>query len=163
MGETARRRADCAGTARVCPPLATVDAMTIRRENTPAGIAVSGLVATPRELSLRDLHALAEVTDHASGKAVPVGALIDPAPAGRFVSFDSGDGLYRASVPVAEACNKGLLLVGRSSEGLDPSAGGPVRLVVPDGDTLCWNVKNVVELRVTTDKEPDSVPENPTH
>ena len=70
----------------------------------------------------------------------------------------SGDGHYRASIPLAELQRGGWLLLGQPRD-----AGGPVRLVVEEGRTLCWNVKHVVGLRFTEGPEPDSVPENPPH
>jgi DMSO/TMAO reductase YedYZ molybdopterin-dependent catalytic subunit len=137
--------------------------MTIRREDTPPTIELSGLVREPRTLALGELHALESAVTHASGRAVPVGSVIDATETAAFVTFESGDGLYRASVPLRAALDNGLLLIGTTADGLPAQSGGPVRLVVPDGDTLCWNVKNVTELRVTAEKEPDSVPENPPH
>lgn len=84
------------------------------------------------------------------------------APSATHVTVLSDDGLYSASIPLNEATAKGRLFVGIDST-LDRSLGGPFRLTVPDGRTLCWNVKAVGELRFTEGPEPDSVPENPTH
>jgi hypothetical protein len=38
-----------------------------------------------------------------------------------------------------------------------------LRLTVVAGTTLCWNVKDVAELRFAPEQEPDDVPENPPH
>lgn len=72
-------------------------------------------------------------------------------------SVVSGDGSYTASIPLEDMRDGGVLLV------VPPSEGGPIRLRVMDGSTLCWNVKDVAELRFTIGKEPDSVPARPTH
>lgn len=80
-----------------------------------------------------------------------VGDLIDAAAPheeadhGTVVSAIDG---YRASIPLPEL-RRGVLADGR--------------LTIPDGRTLCWNVKDVVRIEVTTGKEPDDVPENPPH
>lgn len=58
-----------------------------------------------------------------------------------------GDG-YLASIPLVDL-RRGLLADGR--------------LTIPEGRTLCWNVKDVVRIEVTRGKAPDSVPENPPH
>ena len=55
---------------------------------------------------------------------------------------------YRASIPLDQ------LATGVLADG---------RLTVPDGRTLCWNVKDVVRIEVTAGKQPDDVPENPPH
>jgi hypothetical protein len=63
-------------------------------------------------------------------------------------SVMSADGLYSASIPLADL-RRGVL-----SEG---------RLTIVGGRTLCWNVKDVARIEVTTGARPDSVPENPPH
>ena len=55
---------------------------------------------------------------------------------------------YRASIPLDDL-RRGVLADGR--------------LTIPDGRTLCWNVKDVVRIEVTAGKQPDDVPENPPH
>ena len=57
----------------------------------------------------------------------------------------------------------GMLLVGSADAPLDEAEGGPVRLLVSDGDTLCWNVKQVGSLIATRERLADSVPEQPPH
>ncbi len=44
-----------------------------------------------------------------------------------------------------------------------PKPAGPYRLIVASGVTLCWNVKQVAELKLTAGAEPDDVPAEPTH
>ncbi len=113
-----------------------------------------------RTLPVADLVAHADRIDDVSprlpdrrGAALPVASVI--ATDLPFVTVASTDGAYTASIPTAELLAGGLLLLD------DP--GGPVRLVVADGTTLCWNVKHVGSLRATPEREPDSVPENPPH
>lgn len=72
-------------------------------------------------------------------------------------SVVSSDGSYRASIPLDELRRGGVFLVVPAEEG------GPVRLRVMDGSTLCWNVKDVGELKFTEGAEPDSIPADPTH
>ena len=109
-------------------------------------------------LSLASLVALPDVIDAGtrladrSGPALPVGAVFETDL--DWVTVESGDH-YRASIPTADLLSGGLLLLA--------GPGGPVRLVVADGTTLCWNVKHVASLRATSAKETDSVPENPPH
>ncbi len=144
--------------------------MTVRRAGAPIQLSISGEVEHPHDLGLDAIHQLSSVrTGHElapAGRVVPVGALLElagPAAGAGYATFESGDGHYRASVPLADASGKGWLLIGPDAGGLDRSAGGPMRLIVQDGDTLCWNVKNVVAMRITNEKEPDSVPEDPPH
>ncbi|MDP8959936.1 MAG: molybdopterin-dependent oxidoreductase [Actinomycetota bacterium] len=80
-----------------------------------------------------------------------------------FVTAESDDGLYRASIPREELVSKGWLAFAEDGQPLGRERGGPLRLVVPQGRTLCWNVKAVAELRLTAEGEPDSVPKDPDH
>jgi len=63
-------------------------------------------------------------------------------------TVESGIDGYRASIPLADL-RRGVLADGR--------------LTIPDGRTLCWNVKDVVRIEVTAGEQPDDVPENPPH
>lgn len=82
-----------------------------------------------------------------SGPVADLLAAAAPRPEADHATVHSGDG-YRASIPVHE------LRRGTLTEG---------RLTVPDGRTLCWNVKDVVRIELTSGKHADSVPENPPH
>lgn len=84
-------------------------------------------------------------------------------PAATHCSVVSRDGSYSASIPLDELRDGGWLAFALDGEVLTGDLGGPLRLTVSQGTTLCWNVKDVGELRFTVGKEPDSVPANPTH
>lgn len=109
---------------------------------------------------------LASVTNGAVGEAVPAAAVIDaaqPRDAAEFCTVVSSDGSYTASIPLTELRDGGWLAFRLGDAPLPESHGGPLRLTVAEGRTLCWNVKNVGELRFTESKEPDSVPARPKH
>ncbi|HLT95810.1 MAG TPA: hypothetical protein VK070_03390 [Acidimicrobiia bacterium] len=89
----------------------------------------------------------------AEESAIPVARLVEEPGDHTHATFESADGSYRASIPLEVALAQGVLL---------PEAGS-WRLRVEDGATLCWNVKDLGRIRLTHGKEPDSVPENPTH
>ena len=98
------------------------------------------------------------------GRGVSAGALLEASgPRGGYVSVESDDGEYRASIPLEELSSKGVVVYGLADDHLPRERGGPFRVLVPEGATLCWNVKGVGEMRVTAAPEPDSVPTNPTH
>ncbi len=84
-------------------------------------------------------------------------------PAATHCSVVSRDGSYSASIPLDELRDGGWLSYGLDGNELTSDLGGPLRLTVRQGTTLCWNVKDVGELRFTAGKEPDSIPEKPTH
>lgn len=71
-----------------------------------------------------------------------------PTAAADHATVVSADDDYRASIPLP-ALREGLLEDGR--------------LTIPQGRTLCWNVKNVTRIEVTCGPQPDSVPPNPPH
>lgn len=129
------------------------------------------MVEDPRTWSPVDLGGLsavniATVTASFEGTAVRVADILRrsrPLPAADHCTVESDDGLYRASVPLGDVMARGWLIYGLGGRPLARERGGPLRLVVDDGRTLCWNVKGVAELRVTQGPEPDSVPESPPH
>jgi DMSO/TMAO reductase YedYZ molybdopterin-dependent catalytic subunit len=135
--------------------------VTIRRRG-DEHLEITGLAGDPVRLSPADLGSRPGVEeDRFPWPALPAAVLLDglaPRPGADHVLVESGDGHYRASIPLAELRRGGWLLVG-----VPAGRGGPVRLVVEDGPTLCWNVKHVASLRFTEGPVPDSVPENPPH
>jgi hypothetical protein len=137
----------------------TLPPVTIRRCG-DRRLEILGLASAPGPLEPDDLARMGGVDpDRFDAPAVPAGSLLDALdidPAADHVTVESGDGHYRASIPIGEVRRGGWLLLGEAG-------GGPVRLVVEEGRTLCWNVKEVVALRFTQGPEPDSVPENPEH
>ncbi len=108
----------------------------------------------------------AEAAEGAVGAAVPVASLLAGIPldaAATHCSVVSRDGAYRASLPIDDLRNGGWLAYALGGEPLPADAGGPLRLTVAQGDTLCWNVKDVGEFRFTAGSEPDNVPRKPKH
>ena len=76
----------------------------------------------------------------------------EPTAAATHATVISGDG-YRASIPLDMLWSGGVVSI----------EGGALRLRVVDGDTLCWNVKDVAEIEVSVGRQPDDVPEKPSH
>jgi hypothetical protein len=102
----------------------------------PGDLVVDGEVAAPLR-TRRRTGAVADLLDAAR-----------PRPTADHATVHSADGAYRASIPLAD------LRRGSLAEG---------RLTVPDGRTLCWNVKDVGRIEVTRGHRPDSVPDDPEH
>lgn len=85
----------------------------------------------------------------------PVAAVLDSGqlPADTtHVTVVAADG-YRASIPLEVLRDGGVLSVEDDAW----------RLKVLDGNTLCWNVKDVIRLEPTHGKAEDDIPENPSH
>lgn len=145
--------------------------MTLRSRGTQTSLILGGLIESPGEVAWDELDSLAvrEAADVAGGfdgDAVAVAGLIDraaPTASATHCTAVSDDGHYRASIPIDDLRSKGWLIFRLDGEPLPGDRGGPLRLVVPEGRTLCWNVKAVVELVFTEGPEPDSVPANPPH
>ena len=105
-------------------------------------------------------------SDGVVGAAVPVASVVERFPidpSATHCSVVSRDSSYSASIPVDELLGGGWLAYALDGKPLPAEKGGPFRLTVMQGTTLCWNVKDVGELRFTAGEEPDSVPERPTH
>ncbi len=127
-------------------------------------LRVTGLVRSPGEWRREDLAGLPGQVAGSAGGGVSAEVLLSSSdPRGGFVSVESGDGAYRASIPIEELASKGVVVYEWRGGGLPEERGGPFRMLVPGGRTLCWNVKGVAEMRVTAQPEPDSVPADPPH
>lgn len=140
--------------------------MVSHLQNTVPVIRITGLVDSPGEWAMEDLAEMSEQVGEGEiqGRGVSAGTLLEASrPQGGYVSVESDDGSYRASIPLGELSEKGVVVYGWGAGRLPPERGGPFRILVPEGRTLCWNVKGVGEMRVTAEPEPDSVPANPTH
>ncbi len=147
--------------------------MTIRRRDDAVQLAVAGLASSPRAWERSEIAELPgridDLGEHApgfAGEAVPLAPIIaaaDPDAAATHATVVSDDGHYRASIPLAELRDKGWLAYGLDGGPLPRDRGGPLRVVVPQGRTLCWNVKGAVEIELTDGPRPDSVPANPPH
>ena len=101
-----------------------------------------------------------------AGEAVPLTPILDasgPTAAATHATVESDDGHYRASIPLGDLMQRGWLMFALDGAPLPRERGGPLRVVVPEGRTLCWNVKGAATIRVTAGAEPDSVPANPPH
>ena len=137
------------------------------------GLRIPGLVARTDDIEWDEIAALPDVATEASavatgavGTAAAMASLIALATPTTFATHCtvvSRDGGYTASIPLATLRAGGWLAFALDGSPLPAALGGPLRLTVADGATLCWNVKDVGELRFTAAHEADSVPENPPH
>ena len=134
--------------------------MADRSSTGPDALQVGGLVAQPRGYDLDTLRGMGARVEDARSVVVSLDRIIEAArPRGdaTHVTAISSDGSYRASIPLPDATALGEVHA-------EEADGGPVlRLQVPGGMTLCWNVKGLALLRVTAGPEPDSLPEVLTH
>ncbi len=132
-------------------------------------LRVYGRVARPLVLTDEDLALMPapeEAVDGVVGSAVAVRHVLAPAepdPEATHCTVIAAGGSYRASIPLADLEAGGWLSYATDGGPLPPEAGGPYRLIVAGGATLCWNVKQVAELKLTAGSEPDDVPAEPTH
>jgi DMSO/TMAO reductase YedYZ molybdopterin-dependent catalytic subunit len=130
---------------------------------------VHGRVASPQELTAEDLALLpppAEPVAGVVGSAAAAGDVLaraEPDREATHCTVIAAGGSYRASIPLADLQAGGWLSYAVDGRPVPPEAGGPYRLIVAGGATLCWNVKQVAELKVTVGAEPDDVPAKPTH
>jgi DMSO/TMAO reductase YedYZ molybdopterin-dependent catalytic subunit len=114
------------------------------------------LVGLPREAQIEDV---SKVDSGIAGSGVRVAAIISRAkPASRadHATFHSKDGRFAASLPLGEVLERGILVYKRDGGPLPAAKGGPVRLVVPQGDDACANVKSVERIEITVGKGKDT-------
>jgi hypothetical protein len=103
------------------------------------------------DVRLTDLAGATTTVSTAGGR---VAALLGAVAIGRadHATVVSGEG-YRASIPLPMLESGGTLTV----------ENGGLRLRVETGSTACWNVKDVVAIRLTVGRAEDDIPERPPH
>ena len=109
-----------------------------------------------------DVSAVAPGATGAGVRVADVLAVARPMTAATHCTVISGDG-YRASIPLTDLQEGGWLAYSLDGAPLPVDKGGPLRLTVTQGSTLCWNVKGVAELHLAAGREEDDVPANPPH
>jgi len=100
------------------------------QDTQPTTLLINGAVRHPMELVQR------------AGPLASLLALASPEPGADHATVSSGDGQYRASIPL-DWLRKGRLDAGR--------------LRIPGAPTKCWLVKDVVSVELTAGARPDSV------
>lgn len=138
-----------------------------------AALHITGLVEEQSTVDVGELRTFPSVVEDVSsfapgavGCAVRLGDILDrarPAAAATHCTVISADATYRASIPIGAVRDGGWLAFGIDNGALPRDMGGPLRLTVADGPTMCWNVKDVGELHFAAQREPDDVPEKPPH
>lgn len=140
----------------------------IKKKGDTRLLSIEGLVAEPRAFTSEELARIPTVEATVPGRkgrpdikgaAFALRDVLDrvkPSPAATHATCISADGLYSASIPLCDLREKGLVLH-------TPDGPSPWRLVVPEGRTLCWNVKGLISLKLTAGPGDDAVPENPPH
>jgi hypothetical protein len=104
----------------------------IRKAGALRTLVVDGEVGAPFE------------SEPADGPLAPLLDRAAPLAGADHVTVHSGDGLFRASIPLADV-RRGAIVAGR--------------VQIPEAPTNCWNVKDVARLEVTSGPRPDSIAE----
>lgn len=124
-----------------------------------AAVAVGGLVDRAEELdydALLGFPPADQVADVSArvprkeGRAVRLGALLDRAglqEGAAHVAVSARAGGFGTSLTCAQA-EEALLVFGLHGRPLPASQGGPFRLLIPDGDDACANIKDVARIEV---------------
>ena len=121
-------------------------------------LTVEGLVEAGRRFTYRELQAtpgqesdVGRIVPGRVGTAVRVGALLEHLellPDARRVIFQSGDSGFSATVDLDQALDRALLVYKLYQRPLPEREGGPLRLLIPDTDDRCENVKGVVRMEI---------------
>jgi DMSO/TMAO reductase YedYZ molybdopterin-dependent catalytic subunit len=121
-------------------------------------LEVSGLVGRPRTFRFEDLAALPEqiadvgaVVPGRSGGGVRLEAVlatVRPDPGAGYLTLESTEGGFSASIPLAPVASRGIVVYREGDHPLPPAKGGPVRFVIQDVEACgvadldqCANVK----------------------
>lgn len=144
--------------------------------DTRSVMVIEGLCSRPRGFSYHDLASchsdyqiddLSKVDERLSGKAVRLRALIDlagPLMHTRFLTIESEDGKFAASLPIDEIRRTAVVVYELGGKPLTREDGGPVRLVIPFFKDKCANVKGATKITLSEEPGRDTRPSNrPEH
>ena len=137
----------------------------------PHGLfAIEGEVERPQSFSyldLQEIHRYYQVADlslmdeRLSGKGVRLRRLLDlvgPVYGTRFLTIESMDGSFSASVPIGEVGRTALIVYELGGKPLPLEQGGPARFVVPYHPDACLNVKTLGRIVVSRERGRDTRP-----
>ncbi len=137
----------------------------------PHGLfAIEGDCQRPRSFSHLDLSEvhpyyqladLSTVDEQLSGRAVRLRRLLDlvgPGFGTAWLTVESIDGTFAASLPLAEVGRTAVLVYEKDGRPLSREDGGPVRFLVPYHPDACANVKAVGRILISRDRGRDTRP-----
>lgn len=137
----------------------------------PHGLfAIEGEVERPQSFSsldLQEIHRYYQVPDlslvdeRLSGKAVRLRRLLDlvgPVYGTQYLTIESADGGFSASLPIAEVGRTALIVYERDGKPLPLDQGGPTRFLVPYHPDACVNVKALGRIVVSRKPGRDTRP-----
>lgn len=121
-------------------------------------LKVEGLVETPGALGFQDLLALpgqipdvSRIDPKRPGGGIwvkPLLAQFSPKPEATHITFHADNGQFSATVSLGEA-QKGLFIYRLQGSPLPEHFGGPLRLIIPETEDRCANVKAVSRIELT--------------
>ncbi|MFT7463973.1 MAG: DMSO/TMAO reductase YedYZ molybdopterin-dependent catalytic subunit [Pseudohongiellaceae bacterium] len=138
--------------------------------NTHGILTIEGECARPTAFSYHDmanLHIDYQVPDvskidaRMKGTAVRLRGLIDiagPVMAAKWLTVESEDGKFSASLPLREASETALIIYGQGKKPLERDGGGPVRFIIPFHPDNCTKVKGASKISLTAEKGKDTRP-----
>jgi DMSO/TMAO reductase YedYZ molybdopterin-dependent catalytic subunit len=141
-------------------------------------LEIQGQVAHPRTFDFAALSQLPEQIEDIShlvpgrqGGGVRLSALlasVQPQPNAAYLTLESADGTFSASVPLAAVLSSGVVLYRLAGQELPTPLGGPFRFLITDAQTcatggvdLCANVKFVGRILISDEPGLDSRPLSP--
>jgi DMSO/TMAO reductase YedYZ molybdopterin-dependent catalytic subunit len=143
------------------------------------GLEICGDVQQPGTFDFEALRRLpgqiediASVVPGRTGGGVRLAALLDavqPRPQATYLTVESTDGSFSASVPLAAVVASGVVLYRLGSHALPEQQGGPFRFLITDAQTcatggvdLCANVKFVGRIALSAGPGRDTRPAEPS-
>ena len=124
-------------------------------------IRIDGLLDSPRSFSYGDIESLpnpiadvGEVVSGRHGKGVWVRTLLEnlaPRTEATHAVFHSSDDNFSASADLPTVLQRALFVYSQDGHPLSSTQGGPMRLLVPEINNLCANVKGVIRLEIITE------------
>ena len=135
-------------------------------------LTIDGECDRPRSFSFHDLAGMhddyqvpdvSKVDARLKGRAVRIRALLDeigPHWHCKFITIESEDGKFSASLPLSEVRDTGLVVYGMKKKKLEREDGGPVRFIIPFHPDDCTKVKQAVRMSVSEKPGRDTRPSN---
>ncbi|MCP3917817.1 MAG: molybdopterin-dependent oxidoreductase [bacterium] len=129
-----------------------------RIDGEPFELDHAAWAAAPEQHRVPDLSTLLPGRDGAGVRFAYVLDLADPPIDARWVTIESRDGAFAASLPIEEIANDGIVVHERDGAPLGEDDGGPFCLYIPGYRDACANVKFLTKITFASAPGADTRP-----
>src|SRR5262245_20162112 len=112
----------------------------------------------PAEAQIPDVSKLVPKREGQALRLTVILAVAQPLPDAKYVTLQSSDGSFSASIALEEIQNRALVVYQKDGAVLPESLGGPIRFLIPEFNDPCANVRGLGRIELTATPGRDTRP-----